>query len=118
MAKKSSTKSSTKKGFTNRVHDLTKKDIIASIALVSVLCNVLFLATILVMTNSATFSRGVYTTARDKYCNNISALEQRAEAIGDPSIALEERNIDCISEDFLPFYQEAVEKYHVQSREQ
>lgn len=118
MAKKSSTKSSSKRGFTQRVHELTKRDIFTSIAVVSVLLNVLFLATVLVLTNSDTFSRELYSAAREQYCQNINALEKRAEVIGSTDLAVEERNIDCIGDTFLPFYNEAIEKYRAQSSEE
>lgn len=115
MVKKSS---SSKRGFTQRVHELTKKDIVTSVAVVSVLLNVLFLATVLVLTSSETFSREVYTAARDQYCQNISSLEKRVEAIGSTDLALEERSIDCIDESFYPYYNEAIEKYRAQYTEE
>jgi hypothetical protein len=118
MAKKSSSKSSSKRGFTKRVHELTKKDIVTSIAAVSILLNVLFLVTVIVVTNTDTFSRGVFTAARDQYCKSASAFEDRVMAIGSAELALQERNVDCISEGFLPFYTEAVEKYQAQYAEE
>lgn len=108
-------KKSTKKRFTDKVHDLTKKDVLSSVAVVSIALNVLFLAAILVLTSTGTFSREIYTATRDQYCKNKSALKDRAEKIGDRKLALQERTVDCIGEGFKPFYEEAVEKYRAQS---
>lgn len=111
-------KASTKKRFSQKVQNMTKKDIVTSVAVASVLLNILFLVTVLVLTNTDTFSRGVYTSAREQYCKNTAGLKDRAEKIGSTELAVEERNIDCISKDFLPYYNEAVEKYRAQTSEQ
>jgi phage terminase small subunit len=107
-------KASTKQRFTQKVHNLTRHDILTSVAVASILLNILFLITVIVLTNTDTFSRELYTAAREQYCSNSSALKDRVEEIGDAKQAVQERNVDCIGEDFAPFYNEALEKYLAQ----
>lgn len=111
-------KQSPKKRFVKKVHDLTRKDIVTSVAAVSILLNVLFLVTVLVLTNTETFSREIFTATRDQYCTNLKSVRKHADKIGSFKEALKQHRIDCVADDFLPFYNEAIEKYRAHTVEQ
>lgn len=107
-AKKSSKK------ITQKVQAIVQADVFKSIAIASVLLNILFLVTIVVLTSTSTFDRKLYTAARERYCNNTESIKHRAEELGSKQAAKEERQIDCLDDTFSPFFQEAVEKYRAQ----
>lgn len=80
----------------------------------SVLLNILFFVTILVLTSTDTFDRGLYQASRDRYCENIKGVRERAKELGSEKAAVEEWQVDCIGKDFKPFYKEALDKYQAQ----
>ncbi len=107
-------KKSQGKTFKGRVHKVVESDIFKSVAIVSILLNVLFLISVLVLTSTDTFNRGVYRATRDKYCQNIEAVKARAIELNDSTKAVEEWQIDCIGSQFQPYYEEAVIKFNAQ----
>jgi hypothetical protein len=114
MAKKKS--NSSKNGrFLSRVHKITETDIFTSIAIASILLNVLFLVTIFVLSSTDTFDRSVYKSVRSQYCKNVSGVEKRAEELGSEKDALKEWQINCNSAEFQPFFNEAIEKFNAQN---
>ncbi len=110
MAQKKST--SSKNGrFLRKVHKITETDIFTSIAIVSILLNVLFFASVLVLTSTDTFDDSIYQFVESRYCSNISAVEQRAVELGSETEALREWHINCTTSEFEPYFNEAVEKF-------
>lgn len=104
-------KKNSTKGLSQKVRKMVMGDIVKSIAIASVLLNVLFLVSVLVLTSTNVFDRDVYGAARERYCTNPHAFEKRADELGDSASALKERQVDCIGDGFRPFYNEALEKY-------
>lgn len=104
-------KKSSGKRFQQQVRKMVHGDLFTSIAVVSILLNILFLVSFLVLTSSDTFDKRFFQSAQNRYCNNISGLEQRAQELGDDKKALQEWEVDCIGKDFKPFYKEALDKY-------
>lgn len=102
------------KSVSAKVKKATKSDLFTSVAIASVLLNILFLVSVLVLTSTNSFDRKFYQTSRAKYCENLQAVEDRAVELGDDKAAIEEWQTDCIGKDFKPFYDEAVEKYRAQ----
>lgn len=102
------------KKISQKVQKIIKGDFLKSIAIASVLLNVLFLVSIFVLTATDTFDRRVYTGARNRYCQNSASVESRAKELGSEKAALQEREIDCIGSKFQPFYKEALDKYRAE----
>lgn len=100
--------------LSKKARKISQADVIKSIAITSVLLNVLFLVSVFVLTNSTTFNRNVYTSARARYCENSESSKERGGELGDEKKAEREKTVDCIGKDFKPFYQEAIEKYEAQ----
>lgn len=111
MTKKKSTKGGR---FLKRVHRITETDIFTSIAIVSILMNILFIASLFVLSSTDAFDHSVYNSVRSRYCKNINNVVQRAEETGSEDEAISEWQVNCLSEEFLPYYQEAVEKFRAQ----
>lgn len=103
------------KKFMNKVHHIVETDIFQSIAIVSVLLNILFLICVVLFTNTSTFNHGVYKAAKNRYCRNVSAVRERADELGSEQAAIDEWQINCIGDKFKPFYQEALEKFNAQN---
>lgn len=101
----------TKKKSSKKVQKIIKGDIVKSVAIASVLLNILFLVSILVLTATDTFDRRVYVGARTRYCQNEKSIQERAEELGSETQALQEWQVDCVGEEFAPFYKEALDKY-------
>lgn len=110
------TKKKPSKKIAQKVNKIVQTDIFKSIAIASVLLNVLFLITVVVLTSTSTFDRKLYTAAREQYCDN-SSTKHRAEELGSKQLALQERQVDCIGDDFAPFYKEALDKYRAKVNE-
>lgn len=104
-------KKSSPRKISQKVQKIVKGDVVKSVAIASILLNVLFLVSLFVLTATDTFDRRVYVGARSRYCDNHSSIKERAKALGSEKAALQEREIDCIGENFKPFYQEALDKY-------
>lgn len=111
MAKK---KKPGKKAIQKKVNKLMESDIFHSIAVVSVLLNILFLVSIFVLTSTDTFDRKFYNSAKSQYCANVQGIEDRAEELGSEQTAVREWQITCISKEYKPFYDESVEKFNAQ----
>ena len=109
MAKKTSTKNRGK--FLTRVHKITETDIFASIAIASILINVFFLVSVFVLSSRSTYDTSVYNSVKTRYCKNIDGVSKRAEAIGNQKDAVDEWKVNCLNDDFKPFFNEAVEKF-------
>lgn len=99
------------KKISKKVRKMVQSDAFTSIAIVSILLNILFLVTIFVLSSTNSFGRGVYTTVRDRYCNNVEGVIERAEELGDESTAVREWQITCVSDEFKPYYTEALKKF-------
>lgn len=102
------------KSVRERARRIVKSDAITSVAIVSVLLNVLFLISIIVLTNASTFDHRVYQAAKHRYCHNVDGFEARAKELGSEKAAKEELQINCVGSDFEPFYNEALQKYQAQ----
>ena len=106
---------STKNGrFLTRVHRITETDIFTSVAIVSILMNILFVASLFVLSSTDAFDHNVYSAVRARYCKNINGVVERAEKTGSEDEAITEWQVNCLSEEFQPYYQEAVEKFRAQ----
>ena len=104
--------------MTQKVRKIIKGDVIKSIAVTSVLLNILFLISIVAVTNAGNFDRHLYTGVRDRYCQNGAAAETRTKELGgDFDQAAREREVDCIGNNFKPYYQEALDKFNAQPQE-
>ncbi len=108
-------KKTTSKKISQKVRAIVQADMFKSIAVASVLLNILFLVTIVVLTSSSTFDHKLYSSARERYCNNSESLKNRANELGNTEAAIEERQVDCVGEDFRPFYNEAIDKFRAQT---
>lgn len=105
------------KKFTQKVHKIVQSDIFKSIAVASVLLNLLFFISIFVLTSTDTFDRRLYIGAKDRYCRNASGARERAKELGSEEAALQELQVDCIGKNFRPFYNEALEKFDAQIKQ-
>lgn len=110
-------KKTTRKKISNKVQQIVQTDVFKSIAIASVLLNILFLVTVVVLTSTATFDRKLYISARERYCGNKEVLKSRSEELGSKKAAVMERQVDCNGKDFNPFYNEAIEKYKAHSEQ-
>ena len=108
MAKSKKTPS---KAFRQKVKKIVEADVVKSIAIASVLLNILFLVSVVVLSSSSTFDHRVFTAARDRYCRNDEALTSRAKELGSKKAAQEELEVACVGKGFQPFYNEALQKY-------
>jgi len=113
----SKSKPASNKRFLLKVHHAVKEDVIKSTAIASVLLNILFLVTVVVVSSTNIFSRGIYNYTQDKYCSNIEGIKERAEELGNENAAIDEWQISCVGKDFKPFYKEAVDKYRAQNNQ-
>lgn len=102
------------KSFKKNVTRIMESDIFHSVAIASVLLNILFLVSIFVLTSTDTFDRKFYTSAKNQYCANINAISERATELGSEKAAVKEWQITCVSKEFKPFYTESVEKFNAQ----
>lgn len=117
MATKKKSPSKTSKTFKGRVHTLVESDVFKSVAIASILLNILFLITIFVLTSTDTFDRQFFQATRDKYCQNIGGVQVRAVELGSDKKAVSEWQIDCVGSDFKPYYEEAVIKFNAQTNQ-
>ncbi len=108
MAK--SSKKSPKK-LSNKVTSIVKSDVFTSIAIVSIVLNVLLLVGLFVLTTSNTYDTAVFTSVRSRYCKNIDGVVKRAEELGSSQAALQEWKVNCVAKEFAPYYQEAIQKF-------
>lgn len=107
-------KKPSKKAIRKKVTSMMESDIFHSIAIVSVLLNILFLVSIFVLTSTDTFDRKFYNSAKSQYCANVQGVEDRAEELGSEEAAVREWQITCVSKEYKPFYNESVEKFNAQ----
>lgn len=105
------------KSWWRRVHSIVHADVFKSVAIASLLLNVLFLVSVFVFTSTDTFDRRFYNMSREKYCKNYEGVIERAKELNDEQKALDEWRITCVSSEFKPFYQEAVEKFRARNNE-
>jgi len=103
-----------KKTFRKNVTRVMESDIFHSIAIVSVILNILLLVGVYVLSSTDTFGRNFYDSARTKYCQNIDGITDRAEQLKSEKAAVKEWQITCISKEFKPFYDEATAKFDAQ----
>lgn len=102
------------KNIKQKVVKIVESDIFRSIAVASVLLNILFIVSIFILTSTDTFDRKFYSSAHRKYCSNIAEISKRAKELGSEPAAVKEWQVTCISEEFEPFYKEALEKFNAQ----
>lgn len=117
MATKKKSPKKISKGFLSKVHRAVQEDVVKSLAIASILLNVLFLVCAVVLTSSNIFDRSAFNYAQSNYCKNIANVEARAEELGNEKEAINEWQISCIGKDFQPFYKEAVDKYRAQTNQ-
>ncbi len=110
----STKKKTPSKSFQARVTKIVEGDIFKSVAIASVLLNILFLVSIFVLTSTSTFDRRFFVSAQNKYCQNVDGIKARAKELGSDKKALQEWEISCVGKDFQPYYNEAVQKYEAQ----
>lgn len=103
-----------KKSFKTRVMKVVESDLFTAIAISSVVLNLLFLASVFVLTSTDTFDRRFYESSRSKYCQNIDGVIDRAIELGNEKAAVKEWQVTCISKEFSPFYKEALDKFNAQ----
>lgn len=108
------TKKKSTKGFKDRVMHVVESDLFTAVAISSVVLNILFMASVFVLTSTDTFNRKFYESSRSKYCNNVEGVIQRSEELGDEKEAVKEWQVTCVSKEFLPFYKEALDKFNAQ----
>lgn len=104
-------KKSSKK-FSAKVNKAVKSDVFTSIAILSILLNVFLLVAVFVFTNPDTYNREVFSNVRARYCKNVDGVVERAEQLGDSDAALKEWKVTCVSDEFAPYYNEAVKKFN------
>lgn len=114
MAKSKKTPS---KAFTKKVQNIVKGDVVKSVAIASVLLNVLFLVSIVVLTSTNAFDHHFYNAARNHYCANSSAVKDLTEELGNEEAAKAQFEVDCVGKDFLPFYKEALQKFKAEANQ-
>ena len=109
MAKKNSLK------LGKRATKLLKRDLIHSVAMASILLNILFLVGWAVITYGDA-DQEAYDLARNRLCVdnykenlNQAILEASTEDAG--KIAAIEFMVQCVSDDFKPYYENAIETY-------
>ena len=102
------------KGFKNRVMQVVESDVFTAIAISSVVLNILFFASIYVLTSTDTFDRKFYESARTRYCQNVDGVVNRANELGSEKKAVKEWQVVCLSKEFKPFYKEALDKFNAQ----
>lgn len=112
------TKKKSSKKFSQKVQNIIKADISRSLAITSILLNVLFLVSILVITSTDTFDRKLFVSSQDRYCSNAAGVQKRVEELGSKEAAAQEWQIDCVGQDFYPYYKEAVDKFRAANNEQ
>ncbi len=100
--------------FRKKVGRVVESDMFLSLAIASVLLNVLFFVSIFVLTSTDTFDRRFYNSSRTRYCANVSGVEERAKELADEKTAVKEWQITCVSTEFKPFYDESVAKFNAQ----
>lgn len=110
-------KKSSGKKLSQKVQKIVQTDMFRSVAIASVLLNILFFVTIIVFTSTNTFDRQLYLSAQERYCNNIDGVKDRAKQLGSNEAAEEEWQVDCIGKQFKPFYKEAIDKYRASSNQ-
>src|SRR5688572_24168475 len=109
--------SKTSKSFIRKVHELSQKDIARSTIIASLLFNVLFFAAIFVITSTDSFDSRLLNIVNERYCQNKKSLSDRVEKLGKER-AIEDWHIACISKDFKPYYQEAIDKFRAANKEE
>jgi hypothetical protein len=111
-------KSSKKSGkrFTNKVHKVVKSDIFTSVAILSIVLNMFLLAGVFVLTSADTYDRSLYESVRVKYCKNVDGVVERSKELGSSADALKEWKVTCLSDEFAPFYKEALKKFEASTK--
>lgn len=104
----------TSKSAAKRVKQMVTSDVFRSVAIVSIAFNILFLASIFVLTSTDTFDRRFYNAARDQYCQNVDGVRERASELSSEKAAVKEWQVTCVSKEFKPYYNEALEKFNAQ----
>lgn len=102
------------KKLSKKVKKIVNSDVFTSIAIVSLLLNVLFLVSLFVLTSTDTFNKDLYSGVKNKYCSNIQGIRERAEELGSEDKAVREWQVDCVSKEFKPYFDEAVKKFNAQ----
>lgn len=99
----------------NKVRKLTKENVFTSVAIASIVCNLLLLSIIFVVSRPDTVDYSLYNGIRNHYCNNSNSygnMLKAASKSGESSqMAREKFEIACNSGNFAPYYQQAVSAY-------
>lgn len=104
----------TPRSAAKRIKQMVTSDVFRSIAVVSIVFNILFLASVYVLTNTDTFDRSFYNAARKQYCQNVDGVRARASELSSEKAAVKEWQVTCVSQEFQPYYNEAIEKFNAQ----
>lgn len=102
------------KSASRKIKQIVNSDIFRSVAIVSIVFNVLFLASIFVLTGTDAFDRSVYNSVYNHYCQNVDGVRARATELSSEKAAVKEWQITCVSKEFQPYYKEAIEKFNAQ----
>lgn len=109
MAKKNSLK------LGKRAAKLLKRDLLHSVAMASILLNILFLVGWAVVTYGDA-DQEAYDLARnrlcvDNYSKNLQKAVKDSTTTEAAQVAALEFKIQCVSDDFKPYYENAIETY-------
>ena len=101
------------KKLTKKVKAIIRSDVIGSVALVSVLLNIFFIAGVVLFNATNQLDVSVYEASVTNLCNENYAdnLMDEMEAAEDPALAKANFEIVCRSGEFTRYYQNAVEAY-------
>jgi hypothetical protein len=98
-----------------KVRKLTKDNIFTSVAIASIVCNILLLCIVYVATRPDTVDYALYNGIRSHFCSNKNAynnLLKTADKNGESrQTAQEKYELACNSGNFAPYYQQAVSSY-------
>lgn len=105
------------KKLTKKVKAAMRSDVIASVALVSVLLNVFFFSGVIIFSASNQLDASLYEAATTNLCNEnyadnlMDEMELAIEDGRDPAVAKANFEVVCRSGEFEPYYDNAVEAY-------
>lgn len=102
-----------RKKLTKKVQKIIKSDIFASVALVSILFNIILFSAVLLYQSTNAIDLSVYNASYDKLCKDRydDNLIDQIEESSDPAYAKALFEVKCESGDFQRYYDNAVESY-------
>ena len=102
-----------RKKLTKKAKLMLRWDILASVALVSVLLNVFFFSGVVLYSSTNQLDASLYEAAEQNLCldNYTENLEDALRDADDPQAARAKFEIQCRSGQFEAYYQNAVDSY-------